>query len=211
MSQYQVTAYKLNVRQEPSLTGAIVGVLDKDEIVEVFGTSANGYWLNIRKDNGLTGWSSHKYFASVENDSEIGQEEFAWMPIALREKGTREFSGDADNPRIVEYLRSTTLAEPFSSNDETAWCSAFVNWCVEKAGYAGTDSAWARSWANWGQAVEPPRRGCIVVLTRGDGGHVGFYVGETATEIQILGGNQSNSVRVSNYDKSRLISYRIHG
>jgi uncharacterized protein (TIGR02594 family) len=205
---FKVMAHRLNVRSEPALTGQIIGVLNKNEIVEVVGTSEDAYWYKIKLEEGF-GWSSHKYFVSVEKEHEITDEEFPWMPIAVREVGTKEFAGEADNPRIVQYLRSTSLSENLSSNDETAWCSAFVNWCVEQSGYAGTDSAWARDWANWGKATDTPRRGCIVVLTRGDGGHVGFYVGETDSHIKILGGNQSNSVRVSNYPKNRLISYRV--
>ena len=204
---FKVTARRLNVRSEPALTEQIVGVLNKGEIVEVVGTSEDAYWFKIKLGEGF-GWSSHKYFVSVEKEHEITDEEFPWMPIAVREVGTREFAGDADNPRVVQYLRSTILSENLSSNDETAWCSAFVNWCVEESGYAGTDSAWARHWADWGEATSTPRRGCIVVLTRAAGGHVGFYVGETDTHIKILGGNQSNSVSISNYPKHRLISYR---
>jgi hypothetical protein len=37
---------------------------------------------------------------------------------------------------------------------------------------------------------------------------VAFYVSETATHIKVLGGNQSNQVKESNYPKSRLIGYR---
>lgn len=209
MSKYQVTAHKLNIREEPKLIGKIVGVLEKDEVVDVMSTSGDGYWHKIKRNDGLTGWSSHKYLVSLENDDKIGNEEFPWMPIAIREIGVHEYTGAADNPRVVEYLQSTTLGEPYRSNDETYWCSAFVNWCVEKAGYAGTDSAWARTWANWNKTIDTPRRGCIAVFTRGSGGHVGFYVGETDTEVEVLGGNQNDSVCTSKYPKSRLISYQV--
>lgn len=209
MSKYQVSAHKLNIREEPKLTGKIVGVLEKDEVVDVMNTSGDGYWHKIRRNNGLMGWSSHKYLVSLENDDKIGTEEFPWMPIAVREIGVYEYTGAADNPRVVEYLRSTTLGEPYRSNDETYWCSAFVNWCVEKAGYAGTDSAWAKNWAHWGKAIDTPRRGCIAVFTRDSGGHVGFYIGETDTEVEVLGGNQNDSVCISKYPKSQLISYRV--
>lgn len=209
MSKYKVTAYYLNVRKEPKPTGEIVGVLKKDEVVDVISTSGDGYWHKIESENGLKGWSSHKYLISLENDDKIGNEEFSWMPKAIREIGVHEYTGAADNPRIVEYLRSTTLGEPYCSNDETYWCSAFVNWCVEKAGYAGTDSSWARSWAHWGKAIDTPRRGCIAVLKRNSGGHVGFFIGETNTDIELLGGNQSDSVCISKYPKSHLISYRV--
>jgi len=124
--------------------------------------------------------------------------------------GVKEYPGNGENPRIVEYLRSTNLSAPESARDETAWCSAFVNWCVEKSGYAGTDSSWARSWLNWGTDIAKPRHGCVVVFKREvDHGHVGFYLGETATAIRLLGGNQSNEVKVSTYKKSDLLGYRL--
>jgi len=43
--------------------------------------------------------------------------------------------------------------------------------------------------------TDAPREGCIVLLDRGAGsGHVGFYVKSSATEIRLLGGNQSDMV-----------------
>lgn len=209
MSNCKVTAYHLNVRKEPKLTGEIVGTLDKDDVVELLGVSGDDYWYKIRKDEDLTGWSSHKYLVSLSNEGDIEDEEFLWMPIAIREIGVREYSGAADNPRIVDYLRSTTLGAPYNANDETYWCSAFVNWCVERSGFEGTDSAWARSWNNWGKALETPRRGCIVVFRRGSGGHVGFYIGEDGKNINVLGGNQSDSVCYQKYKKADLMSYRV--
>ncbi|MCD4737613.1 MAG: TIGR02594 family protein [Bacteroidales bacterium] len=69
------------------------------------------------------------------------------------------------------------------SNDETAWCSAFVNWCMEASGIEGTNSAWARHWLFWGEPVNNPVRGCVVVFKRGTGGHVGFFIKQTTTSI----------------------------
>lgn len=209
MSKYIVTASSLNVRSEPKLTGEVVGHLAHDEIVEVISISGDGYWYKIQIDEGLTGWSSHKFLAAYQEETR--DEEFPWMPIALREVGVKEYAGAADNPRILEYLSSTNLRPADRSHDETFWCSAFVNWCVEKAGYEGTDSAWARSWMNWGKELARPRRGCIAVFKRDQGGHVGFYLGKTSDKIRVLGGNQSDQVRVSNYGTSMLLGYRIPG
>ncbi len=209
MSKCKVTAHRLNVRKEPKLTGKVVGVLEKDDVVEVLAISGDDYWYKVQNNEGLKGWSSHKYLVSLENETMIGDDELPWMPIAIREIGEREYAGAAHNPRIIEYLQSTTLGESASSKDETHWCSAFVNWCVEKAGYAGTDSAWARGWGGWGKSVEIPERGCIAVFERGSGGHVGFYIGDTEKEIEVLGGNQSDSVCIKKYPKSRLLSYQM--
>jgi uncharacterized protein (TIGR02594 family) len=147
----------------------------------------------------------------VAYEDEIDDEDFPWMPIALREIGVKEYAGAADNPRIVEYLSSTNLGPSDQSNDETPWCSAFVNWCVEKAGYEGTDSAWAKSWLTWGKKLAKPRRGCITVFTRSGGGHVGFFIDKTSSGIKVLGGNQSDEVNVSTRAVNKLLGYRLPG
>lgn len=136
-----------------------------------------------------------------------------WFELAKRELGTTEQSGSArNNPRILEYHASTTLPGNLARIDETAWCSSFVNWCVSRVGLKGTNSARARSWQDWGGKLTNPVPGCIVVFSRPSGGpqsgHVAFYVSETATQIRVLGGNQSNQVKESNYAKSRLLGYR---
>lgn len=130
-----------------------------------------------------------------------------WYDTALKEIGTKEKSGDADNKRIVEYQKSTTL---MATDDETPWCSAFVCWCLEKTGYKSTNSSWAKSFLKYGTKMETPKQGCIAVLTRGPkNGHVAFYIehNENGT-VSLLGGNQSNSVSIKSYPASMVLGYR---
>ncbi|CAB4141439.1 TIGR02594, TIGR02594 family protein [uncultured Caudovirales phage] len=129
---------------------------------------------------------------------------FSWYEVARRELGVKELQGIADNPRIVEYHATTTLR---ATDDEVPWCSSFVNWCMTKAGYVGTRSAAARSWASWGVKIDKPVKGCIVVLTRTGGGHVGFYEDGDDHTISVLGGNQDDAVNVRKYRSSRLLAY----
>lgn len=129
---------------------------------------------------------------------------FTWYEVARRELGVKELQGIADNPRIVEYHATTTLR---ATDDEVPWCSSFVNWCMFKAGYYGTRSAAARSWAGWGVKIDKPVKGCVVVLTRKGGGHVGFFDGEDESNIILLGGNQDDAVNVRRFRKSRLLCY----
>ena len=127
-----------------------------------------------------------------------------WLKIAEKELGTKEIPGDKDNPRIIEYHKATVLK---GDHDEIPWCSAFVNWCMLKAGLSYTKSSVARSWLQWGETIREPRIGCVVVLKRGTKswqGHVGFWVGKN----QILGGNQSNSVSIMKFKDSDVIDYR---
>lgn len=131
-----------------------------------------------------------------------------WLVVAELEMGVSEIPGPKNNPRIIEYQKSTALQD---SGDTIPWCSCFANFVVKHAGYIGTDSAVARSWLNNGTELKKPEFGCVVILKRGTGwsGHVGFYVGETTPDtIRVLGGNQGNKVSIENFPKSQVISYR---
>lgn len=131
-----------------------------------------------------------------------------WYTIALDELGTSEVYGKKNNPRIVEYHQATTLK---AEDDETSWCSAFVCWCLEKAGVKSTKSAAARSYLSWGKELEYPVEGCIVVLKRGNSswqGHVGFFVREDRDTVSLLGGNQGDTVSIAKFSKSKLLGYR---
>jgi uncharacterized protein (TIGR02594 family) len=212
---YRVMANALNVRKAPTTSSEVIGLLRKDQVVQAFSESADGKWILVVLE-GEAGWTSKKHLLRLPAYPE-GNEDFAWMPVATSERGVSELPGRENNLRVLDYLRSTkNLGELAISRDETAWCSAFVNWCVEKAGYVGTRSALARSWLKWGRSIEKPRKGCIAVFSRAGGfGHVGFYVGETATDILVLGGNQQNpetqkyEVSVGRYPKSRLLGFRL--
>jgi uncharacterized protein (TIGR02594 family) len=204
-NQLIVTAEGLNVRDTPNLQGQVLDVLSKNEIVTWLDSSGDDYWRKIQHDETI-GWASHKYLQPVLNQPPSSN--YPWVEIAYREIGVHEVVGRGDNPRVLEYLRSTNLDAPSASTDETYWCSAFVNWCVEQAGYAGTDSAWARSWLNWGRNTSAPALGTVAVFSRGSGGHVAFYISRTASGIKVLGGNQSNQVCIATYPASRLLGFR---
>jgi len=138
--------------------------------------------------------------------------EYTWLEIAKNEVGVEEVPGPGDNPRIVEYLESTNLGEPDNQNDETPWCSAFVNWCVRQAGLEGTNSAWARSWLEWGKEQELGDSwvGCICVLERGPtSGHVGLLVSYDDDRVKLLGGNQGNAVSYAWFPMERVLGYRV--
>ncbi len=140
----------------------------------------------------------------TETESTTGGGQAGWMNIARKEMGQREIAGAADNARIVEYHGTTSLR---AKDDETPWCASFVNWTVEKAGFKGTDSAAAVSWAGWGDKVGgigQAREGDVVVLRNKRSGqeHVAFFVKGSEGSATLLGGNQSNQVKESTYSFS---------
>jgi uncharacterized protein (TIGR02594 family) len=132
-----------------------------------------------------------------------------WLQAAERELGTCEIAGDCDNKRIVEYHACTSLK---ATDDETPWCSAFINWCMVQAGIKGTNSAAARSWLDWGIVLTVPIIGCIVILKRGapPSGHVTLYAGADSDPayIRCIGGNQSDQVKCSKYPVADVLGYR---
>lgn len=134
-----------------------------------------------------------------------------YLEEANRWLGTKEEKGTTANPAIVKFASYTSLK---AVSDEIAWCSAFVNYVVETCGDKGTRSAAARSWLTWGRKLINPVPGCVVVLDRKcvdnpNAAHVTFYVGEgTPGFIRCIGGNQGDSVKVSNYSKSSVLGYR---
>jgi len=143
-----------------------------------------------------------------------------WYTLALKETGTAEIRGKEHNDRILEYHRSTNLHRRAAGKDETPWCSSFVNWCLEEAGWVGTDSAASGSWLTWGMELPVPWPGCIVVVRRRDGraddntgsrtgNHVAFYDSTPYHgAIRLFGGNQSDAVKATSFS---LASYDVLG
>lgn len=132
-----------------------------------------------------------------------------WLDEAWRLYGVHERRGNSDHPDIMSLYRD--VGHPGIAHDETPWCAAFLGACLERAGERSTRSLMARSYSQWGVRLREPRLGAIVVLSRGADpafGHVGFWVGETASKLFLLGGNQADSVSVEAFDKRRLIDMR---
>ena len=129
-----------------------------------------------------------------------------WLTIARGEVGVTETPGPGNNPRILEYHKRTKLR---AKDDITPWCAAFVCWCLEEAGLISPESAAAQDFLTWGRAIEKPVEGCIVVLKRPGGRHVGFYVGESGRFVNIIGGNQRDRVMELMFSKNLVLGYRM--
>ncbi|HSE35863.1 MAG TPA: TIGR02594 family protein [Blastocatellia bacterium] len=212
MSRFRVVASSLRIRQQPSTHSEILGSLPRNVIVEPLDLSLDEKWFFVQVDlagSRVEGWVFKDFLvpddSSPEDATPAGPR---WLEIAAREIGVEEVPGPGDNPRVIEYHQATTLK---ATDDSVAWCSSFVNWCMKQAGIQGTRSAAARSWLNWGKKLDSPRNGCVVVLKRGNNpnnGHVAFYVGDGSGDIRLLGGNQSDQVKVSAFPKTMVLSYR---
>ena len=93
------------------------------------------------------------------------------------------------------------------------WCSAFVNYCLHRAGCSHTGNAYARSFLDnslWHfKALAEPQVGCVAVVGLPRGAHVGFIASTknlepTASDnvvpsgngFELLGGNQGQRISI---------------
>jgi len=132
-----------------------------------------------------------------------------WLELAWGDPGVAETPGADHTHRVVRYYADVGHAQ--ITNDETAWCAAFLGSCLERAGLASTRSLMARSYSTWGEPLGEFRAGAVAVLSRTADptlGHVGFLIGETADTVILLGGNQSDAVTVEAFPRSRLLGLR---
>jgi uncharacterized protein (TIGR02594 family) len=132
----------------------------------------------------------------------------AWLAIARTLIGQREIPGPKHNSWIAKGW--ARLGAGWFSNDETPWCGFFVAHCIDAVGlpFPGKGLfARAKAWLDWGKPSKPVL-GAVVVFGRAGGGHVGFLVGESASNWYVLGGNQANAVNITPIAKARALGYR---
>jgi len=125
---------------------------------------------------------------------------------------------------LNEYQHRTVLYEFLAVDPRRVeWCAAFVNAVISDSqmnSLSDTDHhnpLSARSWLDWGEEVDTPKAGDIVIFPRGNAewqGHVGFYLSSIQLDgteyYQILGGNQNNSVSIVLYSASKSLGIRRH-
>ena len=145
--------------------------------------------------------------------------EISAYELAQRFAGIHEVSGSTANPQILAMLK---LDNEWPDDDKVPWCSGFVNYITWLLRLPRSKSLMARSWLTVGEvidlaAAEPGFD--LVIFKRGGGdqpgpdvinapGHVGFYAGTEGDNVVVLGGNQSDSVCLARYPKSRLLGVR---
>lgn len=135
------------------------------------------------------------------------------LQIAVAELGQKEIAGSGNNAAIVNYAKESGFT--WVNDDETPWCSIFVNWVAMKAGVSRSKQANARSWLLVGQNVDLlPAPGDIVIFWRNKPqaweGHVGIFFDFSigGEKVFCLGGNQGNQVSVSAYPADTVLGFR---
>lgn len=132
--------------------------------------------------------------------------------LGMQYYATKETIGPVDNPVIVGWFKE--IGHSWVKDDETAWCSCFVNWLAMKQGLERSGKLDARSWLKVGEHLHlsDVRLGDVVVFWREDPkswkGHVGLYAGRDLYNVYVLGGNQDNMVNIKGYPREQLLGMR---
>lgn len=145
--------------------------------------------------------------------------ELTAFELAQRFVGMQEVKGPTANPQVLAMLR---LDQDWPGDDEVPWCSAFMNYITWLVRLPRSKDLLARSWLKLGRSIslEEAQVGFdVVILKRGTKnqpgpdvlnapGHVGFFAGLEGTFVQVLGGNQDDTVSISRYPTSRVLGVR---
>lgn len=126
-----------------------------------------------------------------------------WMTEGLKDLGFHEKGDNQGIEKLIADAHTGSLGDP--------WCAIAMNAWLERSGIRGTRSPSSQSFRHDENFVKlsGPALGAIVVYWRGANpesgvGHVGIYLGETATQVLTLGGNESDAVRKQFEPKSKL-------
>lgn len=129
-----------------------------------------------------------------------------WMAEMYRKVGLNE---TRDNAALIEWLKGGQyLGDP-----------AKLPWCGD-----GVETAFARtlpfeplpahpffaqSWATFGVKLAGPAVGAVgVIRWSASAGHVGFVAGVNGDHIVMLGANQSDSIKLASFPRSKFIAFR---
>lgn len=134
-----------------------------------------------------------------------------WLQLALADKAIHEIHGPASNPVILQWARDIKAPKWFN-NDDHPWCAVYANhklWQAQlQLSGVGFDLLRAKSFERYGVPLKEPALGCLLVFSRPEGAHVGFYMGENVSSYRVWGGNQSNRVGAAWIRKARLTATR---
>ena len=165
----------------------------------------------------------------------IVQQKSSAPPSYLLKGIARQGMGEAltrKNPEVVKYFdgvktdpardprkkgRSWDIAPVNESRpgdwQVTAWCAAFVNWCLKQAGAPHLGYATADAWLRFGTPLPTAVYGCITIIppstsTGSTTGHVAFYTGVKGDKVVLVGGNQGDQVSEMEAQADRILGYR---
>jgi uncharacterized protein (TIGR02594 family) len=147
----------------------------------------------------------------VQTSSSVPRVTFpVWLEIAFLELGVREDTRPGkSNPRIEEFHAATAGGR---ANQSVPWCSSWMCWVMERAGFSSTKSKAAASWSTWGDSCGL-LLGSVVIFGKSDPdaagtGHVAILLGTLRDECFVIGANQRNAVSIATKKLSTVVATR---
>ncbi len=141
-----------------------------------------------------------------------------WLKVAENEEATPGGVKEPDR-RILDYFKATDFGP--TATPTTSWCGAFAAFCMKNSGIpVPNGAARAANWGNWGKQLCSPGTpadqipaGAVIVFapspgTTGSSGHVAFFVGGDSKHVQVLGGNQHDTLKESNFPRTQILHIR---
>lgn len=137
-----------------------------------------------------------------------------WMDIALAEAKAMKGCNEGVEPmytRAKGYLKYCGNNADPTDGINGPWCAAFMNWCIGQTKKPNSTSPYSHSKSASSLApidnakykkIDSPIFGCFAVYRHSNGkkGHTGLVYGKNAKgEYILLGGNQTSSIRFSEY------------
>lgn len=139
------------------------------------------------------------------------------VSAGLQYYGIHEIKGTKNNPVIMDMAKGLGIDDIYTSDDQLSWCALFINHLIRITGKPLVDiendkwnylrAKWVLHWGN-PVAKGQEKLGDILIFDRTGGGHVALYIAESGSTYYVLGGNQSNSVNITEIAKDRLIGVR---
>jgi uncharacterized protein (TIGR02594 family) len=160
---------------------------------------------------------------------------YDWLAVAQREIGQNEIAGPDENPRILQYFSTISIKENLATDpkvkrlspdmkereitnliaagvvprdDVHDWAWGFVEWTLNQVGISGAKSSNPEAWLGWGYPLEAPAVGAIAIL-KGNENHIGFVTKVYDQVVELLAGNQSDSVSIRHVSRSQIAGYRF--
>jgi uncharacterized protein (TIGR02594 family) len=138
----------------------------------------------------------------------------AYVSVARKYIGQKEIPGVKSNSWIESIWRNIDALAVFATgqydDSRVPWCGAFLAEVMKEIGYFIPPQPYrAKSWLEWGVPVTHAMHGAVVVFARVGGAHVGICVGKNKDgTINVLGGNQKDSVCIESFPLTNVIGFR---
>ena len=123
--KFRVTATRLHVREGPGTQFRSLGYIELNEIVDGLSANADQTWRQVRRSDGLTGWSSARYLAPYvaptpdPNEPPPDASAGEWYQVTGARLNTRE--GPGVNFASKGYIVRDEAVQSINVSDDKQW------------------------------------------------------------------------------------------